>query len=200
MRGSGHWILTSRSSANRISNSGQMDLVIGFFARNPNDGDGSPPLSTLGQESARRIDARRYNTTGTISPKIPPASRGISLSVRISGVGDKGEGETKALENIGIKWCCEGGLNPRPLPYQGSALPLSYRSFELAALCHRRKRVASRLPHRQQFYTTRSGLRVFVFLVVGSQVQGRGADSRGRTASLRQPDGTAARKPFRIWS
>ncbi len=27
-----------------------------------------------------------------------------------------------------IKWCCERGLNSRPLPYQGSALPLSYRS------------------------------------------------------------------------
>ena len=50
-----------------------------------------------------------------------------------------------------MKWCCEGGLNPRPLPYQGSALPLSYRSLELAALCHTRKRVASRLPRREQF-------------------------------------------------
>jgi hypothetical protein len=36
-----------------------MVLVIGFLARNRNDGDGSPPLSTLEQESARRIDARR---------------------------------------------------------------------------------------------------------------------------------------------
>ena len=26
------------------------------------------------------------------------------------------------------KWCCRGGLNSRPLPYQGSALPLSYDS------------------------------------------------------------------------
>ena len=26
------------------------------------------------------------------------------------------------------KWCCRGGLNSRPLPYQGSALPLSYCS------------------------------------------------------------------------
>jgi hypothetical protein len=29
-------------------------------------------------------------------------------------------------------WCCERGLNSRPLPYQGSALPLSYRSARLA--------------------------------------------------------------------
>ncbi len=28
-----------------------------------------------------------------------------------------------------IEWCCERGLNSRPLPYQGSALPLSYRSI-----------------------------------------------------------------------
>ena len=28
----------------------------------------------------------------------------------------------------GVDWCCERGLNSRPLPYQGSALPLSYRS------------------------------------------------------------------------
>jgi hypothetical protein len=27
-----------------------------------------------------------------------------------------------------VKWCCQGGLNSRPLPYQGSALPLSYGS------------------------------------------------------------------------
>ena len=26
------------------------------------------------------------------------------------------------------KWCCRGDLNSRPLPYQGSALPLSYGS------------------------------------------------------------------------
>ena len=25
-------------------------------------------------------------------------------------------------------WCCKRGLNSRPLPYQGSALPLSYKS------------------------------------------------------------------------
>jgi hypothetical protein len=28
----------------------------------------------------------------------------------------------------GSRWCCRGGLNSRPLPYQGSALPLSYGS------------------------------------------------------------------------
>jgi hypothetical protein len=28
-----------------------------------------------------------------------------------------------------LKWCCRSGLNARPLPYQGSALPLSYGSI-----------------------------------------------------------------------
>src|SRR5687767_2250130 len=28
----------------------------------------------------------------------------------------------------GVGWCCKRGLNSRPLPYQGSALPLSYCS------------------------------------------------------------------------
>ena len=30
--------------------------------------------------------------------------------------------------NVSGKWCCWGDLNSRPLPYQGSALPLSYSS------------------------------------------------------------------------
>jgi hypothetical protein len=43
----------------------------------------------------------------------------------------------RAGEDMTAKlWCCERGLNSRPLPYQGSALPLSYRSplpFQSAA-------------------------------------------------------------------
>ncbi len=36
-------------------------------------------------------------------------------------------------------WCCQRGSNSRPLPYQGSALPLSYGSAPTgrAAYCHR---------------------------------------------------------------
>ena len=43
------------------------------------------------------------------------------------------------------EWCCRGDLNSRPLPYQGSALPLSYGSFwwnhlmmsaKFRAFCH----------------------------------------------------------------
>ena len=62
------------------------------------------------------------------------------------------------------KWCCWRGLNSRPLPYQGSALPLSYnsigpggRSAESLAFFGKRKadrrrggfrsRSARKLPH-----------------------------------------------------
>ena len=34
----------------------------------------------------------------------------------------------KNTKRRGGGWCCWGGLNSRPLPYQGSALPLSYNS------------------------------------------------------------------------
>ena len=35
----------------------------------------------------------------------------------------------KPLRCKGFRWCCRTGLNCRPLPYQGSALPLSYGSM-----------------------------------------------------------------------
>lgn len=31
---------------------------------------------------------------------------------------------SKGLEILWFPWCCRGGLNSRPLPYQGDALPL----------------------------------------------------------------------------
>ncbi len=36
----------------------------------------------------------------------------------------------KCREIKGKFWCCRRGLNSRPLPYQGSALPLSYGSLD----------------------------------------------------------------------
>ena len=48
------------------------------------------------------------------------------------------------------KWCCKRGLNSRPLPYQGSALPLSYCSISKcgakrrSASCHSKAGVARR--------------------------------------------------------
>src|SRR5262245_14983092 len=37
---------------------------------------------------------------------------------------------TQRAELVWLSWCCRTGLNCRPLPYQGSALPLSYGSEE----------------------------------------------------------------------
>jgi hypothetical protein len=46
--------------------------------------------------------------------------------------------EPVTLRCKGFGWCCQRGLNSRPLPYQGSALPLSYGSAPTrrAAYCH----------------------------------------------------------------
>src|SRR5690606_12144289 len=41
---------------------------------------------------------------------------------------ESGRGDDDPSEEAQEEWCCERGLNSRPLPYQGSALPLSYRS------------------------------------------------------------------------
>src|SRR5262245_28436899 len=38
------------------------------------------------------------------------------------------------------QWCCRSGLNTRPPPYQGGALPLSYGSKKRAIICERRER------------------------------------------------------------
>src|SRR3954470_12644448 len=49
-----------------------------------------------------------------------------------------------AEASLSGKWCCRGGLNSRPLPYQGSALPLSYGSAgrrAAMALLVRKRRV-----------------------------------------------------------
>ena len=35
----------------------------------------------------------------------------------------------RAMRVFGVGWCCRSGLNTRPPPYQGGALPLSYGSL-----------------------------------------------------------------------
>jgi hypothetical protein len=59
-----------------------MVLVIGFLARNGNGGDATPTVLKFGsggrqgvKNQPRQVSGRQ-NTTGTISPKIPPALRG----------------------------------------------------------------------------------------------------------------------------
>ena len=48
------------------------------------------------------------------------------------------------LKSQRSKWCCKRGLNSRPLPYQGSALPLSYCSIRGS----RPKRASGFLPQQ----------------------------------------------------
>src|SRR5262249_49844782 len=47
---------------------------------------------------------------------------------------------------LGPEWCCRTGLNCRPLPYQGSALPLSYGSGENGRAPTRPRRTARKVP------------------------------------------------------
>src|SRR3546814_1472202 len=42
------------------------------------------------------------------------------------------------------EWCCRGGSNSGPLPYQGSALPLSYGSNWRWAMAAREARIHAR--------------------------------------------------------
>jgi hypothetical protein len=65
------------------------------------------------------------------------------------------------------KWCCKRGLNSRPLPYQGSALPLSYCSISKcgakrrSASCHSKAGVARRPRARAQgLAAVRAGCRL----------------------------------------
>lgn len=66
-----------------------------------------------------------------------------------------------------IGWCCERGLNSRPLPYQGSALPLSYRSILLSAadFCHITTQIASKqlhfFSHNVEIYAAPPGMPLF---------------------------------------
>jgi hypothetical protein len=75
------------------------------------------------------------------------------------------------LEFICESWCCKRGLNSRPLPYQGSALPLSYCSIrgaskERRASCHsiegmaRRAEASPPLRVLQQVHPVRARRRV----------------------------------------
>ena len=70
----------------------------------------------------------------------PPACSGR----RATGAGPyswPGIGHVRHLAQVGwgdgssgLEWCCERGLNSRPHPYQGCALPLSYHSADTGGL------------------------------------------------------------------
>ena len=66
---------------------------------------------------------------GNVVPGFSPQSAGgVRRLFTFSVWGTREGGNLKTVDFKGLCWCCERGLNSRPLPYQGSALPLSYRS------------------------------------------------------------------------
>jgi hypothetical protein len=61
-------------------------------------------------------------------PGFSPGCWGNSRLVPARGPGEAGAVSVLTVVVVDLFWCCGRGLNSRPLPYQGSALPLSYRS------------------------------------------------------------------------
>lgn len=49
------------------------------------------------------------------------------MKIQRSQTGGRPSGDSRQQRRL-AKWCCWGGLNSRPQPYQGCALPLSYSS------------------------------------------------------------------------
>ena len=52
--------------------------------------------------------------------------------------------EPKPLTGLGFRWCRRAGLNCRPQPYQGCALPLSYGGVGRGSSESRRRREAEK--------------------------------------------------------
>ena len=69
------------------------------------------------------------NSAGTESPCFPPQIEGGSISVHVPTVGEQGALDLASTDYQRENWCCQTGLNCRPLHYQWSALPLSYGSM-----------------------------------------------------------------------
>jgi hypothetical protein len=94
----------------------------------------SPPPRALAAEPFRACSPpplaglRQPRTAGEHRPRIFPRKLAeLHHLFRVKAWG-KGSGVAKSADFFGVSWCCRGGLNSRPLPYQGSALPLSYGS------------------------------------------------------------------------
>jgi hypothetical protein len=81
------------------------------------------------QLTCRNLWSRRYCRDSRTARHLPPV---LCRHNGQKALPVKGYNDFK-----GIRWCCQRGLNSRPLPYQGSALPLSYGSkSECGAFCH----------------------------------------------------------------
>jgi hypothetical protein len=95
-----------------------------------------------------------------------------------------------------ICWCCKRGLNSRPLPYQGSALPLSYCSIRSAseqrgASCHSTEGMARRAEpflRRCAFPAGPSGKGAAEGSTGCPDERNRGALGQGATSGLRNSE------------
>ncbi len=88
----------------------------------------APDLSGIPERGGARLNRTPDPRKGLGHPQHRP-SLGSGAIHRIPGAADDGEKPNGLLAfSDGGGWCCRTGLNCRPLPYQGSALPLSYGS------------------------------------------------------------------------
>jgi hypothetical protein len=97
----------------------------------------SPQKETpAGQRSPARLACRRPDgAEARRRPRIERATHKCRLQLPESFIRERRVKDGaisrigKLRATVGKYWCCGRGLNSRPLPYQGSALPLSYRSL-----------------------------------------------------------------------
>ena len=112
----------------------------------------SPQKETpAGQRSPARLACRRPDgAEARRRPRIERATHKCRLQLPESFIRERRVKDGaisrigKLRATVGKYWCCGRGLNSRPLPYQGSALPLSYRSLRRA------RRWASPSPFKTQ--------------------------------------------------
>ena len=113
--------------------------------------DDSAPARTE-QRGNPRTDFARTNRT--------PAGRFIGCSrARPTGSRTRSRQQSPMFpgDNRCGGWCCWRGLNSRPLPYQGSALPLSYNSGAM----RRRRGINTLAPLAQAPQRRSCSIRVF---------------------------------------
>ena len=91
--------------------------------------------SSKGLQSGRGARHQQCLRLGDF-PSTADVTKGVDHRPRNGRVGNR-TSRRKVLADINeLNWCCRTGLNCRPLPYQGSALPLSYGSILVAgAVC-----------------------------------------------------------------
>src|SRR5258706_11196295 len=103
------------------------------------------------------------NSAGTESPCFPPQIEVGSISVHVPTVGEWGALDRTSTDFQRENWCCQTGLNCRPLHYQWSALPLSYgsvpRTKDSAKKAATRRPILATRPPRAQAQAPHAGLR-----------------------------------------